>query len=174
MSYSLFSSDLIQYIVDPMTARPFNEHWQPMTDLCDPCLHHFDVIAKYETAQEDIQFVLQVSPLARSPGTGVWILPLGTKDPRISIEFMHLTFQHTKEGVWPLWSFSTSFQILGKLTKNLDLKRSHSGFFLSEFLPEFKKDFQVTSYTMGWEKAHMPSFHTDEFCKRNGTQIILR
>ncbi|KAM4721821.1 carbohydrate sulfotransferase 13 [Rhinophrynus dorsalis] len=54
--------EFLYYLVDPMTQReePFNEHWERVHSLCHPCIVHYDVIGKYETLEEDAQYLLQL------------------------------------------------------------------------------------------------------------------
>ncbi|KAM4652349.1 carbohydrate sulfotransferase 11-like [Discoglossus pictus] len=54
--------EFLYYLVDPMTQseEPFNEHWERVHSLCHPCIVHYDVIGKYETLEEDSQYLLQL------------------------------------------------------------------------------------------------------------------
>ena len=54
--------EFIQYLLDPKTPRPFNEHWRPISELARPCEIQYDVIGKYETMSEDVQYILKVGP----------------------------------------------------------------------------------------------------------------
>ncbi|XP_023660906.1 carbohydrate sulfotransferase 11-like [Paramormyrops kingsleyae] len=58
--------EFVYYLVDPRTQReePFNEHWEQIHSLCHPCLIHYDVVGKYETLEQDSNYVL------RQAGTG--------------------------------------------------------------------------------------------------------
>ncbi|CAH2312047.1 carbohydrate sulfotransferase 13 [Pelobates cultripes] len=71
--------EFVYYLVDPMTQKeePFNEHWERVHSLCHPCIVHYDVVGKYETLEEDAQYVLQLIgvgdsikfPSSKSPRT---------------------------------------------------------------------------------------------------------
>ncbi|KAJ3611996.1 hypothetical protein NHX12_020275, partial [Muraenolepis orangiensis] len=51
------------YLTDPDTARdgPLNEHWQTVSRLCHPCHIHYDLVGKYETLEEDANFLLRLA-----------------------------------------------------------------------------------------------------------------
>ncbi|XP_063071192.1 carbohydrate sulfotransferase 11-like [Engraulis encrasicolus] len=55
--------EFVRYLVDPATQReePFNEHWERVHSLCHPCLIHYDVVGKYETLEEDADYVLKLA-----------------------------------------------------------------------------------------------------------------
>ncbi|MEQ2207847.1 Carbohydrate sulfotransferase 11, partial [Xenoophorus captivus] len=54
--------EFIDYLVDPATQRdgPLNEHWQTVYQLCHPCHIHYDMMGKYETLEEDANYILQL------------------------------------------------------------------------------------------------------------------
>ncbi|MFT7812596.1 carbohydrate sulfotransferase 11-like [Arapaima gigas] len=51
------------YLVDPATQRegPLNEHWQTVYSLCHPCHIHYDLVGKYETLEEDANYILRLA-----------------------------------------------------------------------------------------------------------------
>nr|XP_057940620.1 carbohydrate sulfotransferase 11-like isoform X2 [Doryrhamphus excisus] len=55
--------EFVRYLVDPQTQReePFNEHWERVHSLCQPCLIHYDIVGKYETLEPDAQAVLSLA-----------------------------------------------------------------------------------------------------------------
>ncbi|XP_072322054.1 carbohydrate sulfotransferase 11 [Eucyclogobius newberryi] len=54
--------EFVGYLVDPATRRdgPLNEHWQTVHQLCHPCHIHYDLVGKYETLEEDANYVLRL------------------------------------------------------------------------------------------------------------------
>ncbi|OCT83346.1 hypothetical protein XELAEV_18025885mg [Xenopus laevis] len=54
--------EFLYYLVDPVTQReePFNEHWERVHSLCHPCIIHYDVVGKYETLEDDAEYLLQL------------------------------------------------------------------------------------------------------------------
>ncbi|XP_028673458.1 carbohydrate sulfotransferase 11 isoform X2 [Erpetoichthys calabaricus] len=52
--------EFVGYLTDPSTQReePFNEHWQTVYSLCHPCHIHYDLVGKYETLEEDSNYIL--------------------------------------------------------------------------------------------------------------------
>ncbi|KAM6987125.1 carbohydrate sulfotransferase 11 isoform 2-T2 [Aplochiton taeniatus] len=55
--------EFAEYLVDPATLRdgPLNEHWQTVYQLCHPCHIHYDMVGKYETLEEDANYVLRLA-----------------------------------------------------------------------------------------------------------------
>uniref|UniRef100_W5LFW8 Carbohydrate sulfotransferase n=1 Tax=Astyanax mexicanus TaxID=7994 RepID=W5LFW8_ASTMX len=55
--------EFTEYLVDPATRReaPLNEHWQTVYSLCHPCHIHYDLVGKYETLEEDANYVLRLA-----------------------------------------------------------------------------------------------------------------
>jgi len=49
--------EFVQHIIDPRN-RPFNHHWKPMYQLCQPCRIHYDFIGHTETMTEDSRYAL--------------------------------------------------------------------------------------------------------------------
>ena len=64
-------SELVDFVIDPTTARPFDRHWRPMSELCSPCQIGDDFIGHYETFHSDGAYVLNKlgvqSSVARIP-----------------------------------------------------------------------------------------------------------
>jgi dermatan 4-sulfotransferase 1 len=50
--------EFLQYLVDPVRAKPLNEHWEQIHRLCQPCAVHYDFIGWYETMATDAVYVL--------------------------------------------------------------------------------------------------------------------
>ena len=38
-------------------------HWAPMTSFCTPCFFHYDVIAKFETLNDDQNYLIHLAKL---------------------------------------------------------------------------------------------------------------
>ncbi|XP_061662129.1 carbohydrate sulfotransferase 11 isoform X2 [Syngnathoides biaculeatus] len=55
--------EFAEYLADPATRRdgPLNEHWQTVYQLCHPCHVHYDLVGKYETLEEDANYVLRLA-----------------------------------------------------------------------------------------------------------------
>ncbi|XP_062597653.1 carbohydrate sulfotransferase 11-like [Saccostrea cucullata] len=53
--------EFVKYITDDDTIERegFNEHWAQYVSLCQPCYVQYDFIGKYETIDEDVNFVLK-------------------------------------------------------------------------------------------------------------------
>ncbi|CAG0889644.1 unnamed protein product [Darwinula stevensoni] len=61
-NYSITFEEFVCFITDAKSSkeRKFNEHWQPIYELCSPCFIHYDFIGKYETLTIDAQKVLDL------------------------------------------------------------------------------------------------------------------
>jgi hypothetical protein len=51
--------ELVNYLVDPRTERPVNNHWRSAYELCDPCQFPYDFIGHYETFANDTAYVMR-------------------------------------------------------------------------------------------------------------------
>ncbi|KAI8503860.1 Carbohydrate sulfotransferase 11, partial [Branchiostoma belcheri] len=57
--------EFVKYLLDPKAHGPqLNEHWDHYVNLCHPCRIHYDVIGKYETLDQDVDYVLQKAGVA--------------------------------------------------------------------------------------------------------------
>ncbi|XP_055528656.1 carbohydrate sulfotransferase 11 isoform X2 [Wyeomyia smithii] len=57
--------EFVNYLLDEV-RHPHAEidmHWIPVTYFCTPCFFHYDVIAKFETLQEDQSYLISVAKL---------------------------------------------------------------------------------------------------------------
>ncbi|XP_077565762.1 carbohydrate sulfotransferase 11 isoform X2 [Stigmatopora nigra] len=61
--------EFAEYLADPATRRdgPLNEHWQTVYQLCHPCHIRYDLVGKYESLEEDADYVLRLAGAADSP-----------------------------------------------------------------------------------------------------------
>ncbi|KAG5845204.1 carbohydrate sulfotransferase 11 isoform X1 [Anguilla rostrata] len=55
--------EFAEYLVDPATLKegPLNEHWETVHSLCHPCHIRYDLVGKYETLEEDSNYVLRLA-----------------------------------------------------------------------------------------------------------------
>lgn len=51
--------EFIQYLLDVRRPVGMDIHWEPVSQLCNPCLLRYDFIGKFESLEEDANFVLQ-------------------------------------------------------------------------------------------------------------------
>ncbi|XP_034246572.1 carbohydrate sulfotransferase 11 isoform X2 [Thrips palmi] len=52
-------SEFVQYLLDEFReGREFDMHWAPIAEFCTPCHLHFEVIAKFETLEEDQNYLI--------------------------------------------------------------------------------------------------------------------
>ncbi|XP_054750526.1 carbohydrate sulfotransferase 11-like isoform X1 [Lytechinus pictus] len=57
--YDLTFSEFIRFLVDPYTDS-YNKHWSDIHSMCLPCDIDYDVIGKYETINEDADYILRL------------------------------------------------------------------------------------------------------------------
>ncbi|XP_052862243.1 carbohydrate sulfotransferase 11 [Anopheles cruzii] len=64
LKYPLFS-EFVNYLLDEIKHPHFeiDMHWVPMTHFCTPCFFHYDVIAKFETLEEDQNYLISIARL---------------------------------------------------------------------------------------------------------------
>lgn len=54
--------EFVSYVIDEWATRdkkPVDEHWRAMTDICYPCSIDYDIIGKFETMQQDVDYLLR-------------------------------------------------------------------------------------------------------------------
>nr|XP_029524745.1 carbohydrate sulfotransferase 8-like [Oncorhynchus nerka] len=51
--------DFVQYLLDVRQPVGMDIHWTPVSQLCSPCLLHYDFIWKFENMTEEANFLLQ-------------------------------------------------------------------------------------------------------------------
>jgi len=61
--------EFVAYLTTEVLKNPskYNEHWKPIHELCAPCAVHYDIIARYETLEDDAAFLLRL--IGESPKT---------------------------------------------------------------------------------------------------------
>uniref|UniRef100_A0A1B0DHX0 Carbohydrate sulfotransferase n=1 Tax=Phlebotomus papatasi TaxID=29031 RepID=A0A1B0DHX0_PHLPP len=70
--------EFVDYIINKIhNYRELNMHWTPITKFCTPCQVRFDIIAKFETLEEDQRYIIDkanighiVSPQWKNSGKG--------------------------------------------------------------------------------------------------------
>lgn len=53
-------SEFVSFLLDKKDLAIVNEHWRPYESLCHPCALSYDVIAKYESLEEDSERFLRL------------------------------------------------------------------------------------------------------------------
>ena len=53
--------EFVKFILDPETPRPLNAHWREYYKLCYPCLIQYDAVGKYDTFDDDVDYVLNTT-----------------------------------------------------------------------------------------------------------------
>lgn len=58
-------SEFVNYLLDEIKHPHFeiDMHWVPVTHFCTPCFFHYDVIAKFETLEEDQNYLIAIGRL---------------------------------------------------------------------------------------------------------------
>lgn len=54
--------EFVSYVIDEWAERdkkPVDEHWRSQVDLCHPCSIKYDIIGKYETMEQDVDYLLR-------------------------------------------------------------------------------------------------------------------
>ena len=53
--------EFVKYLLDLKgTSESYNTHWREYYKLCHPCMVQYDMIGKYETLEQDVDYVLKI------------------------------------------------------------------------------------------------------------------
>lgn len=77
--------EFVRYITDPVTTETegLNEHWDLYSSLCQPCLINYDFVGKYETLDDDIDYIMHdlgIDTFIQFPKRGAAYKKKRTKD----------------------------------------------------------------------------------------------
>ncbi|XP_071178637.1 carbohydrate sulfotransferase 11-like isoform X1 [Mytilus edulis] len=77
--------EFVRYITDPVTIETegLNEHWDLYSSLCQPCLINYDFVGKYETLDDDIDYIMHdlgIDTFIQFPKRGAAYKKKRTKD----------------------------------------------------------------------------------------------
>eukprot|EP00076_Gallus_gallus_P042117 XP_025007655.1 carbohydrate sulfotransferase 11 [Gallus gallus] len=88
--------EFVAYLIDPHTQReePFNEHWQTVYSLCHPCHIHYDLIGKYETLEEDSNYILQLAGVGNYLKFPTYAKSTRTTDEMTTEFFQNISSEH--------------------------------------------------------------------------------
>lgn len=92
-------TEFAEYLVDPATKReaPLNEHWQTVNTLCHPCHIHYDVVGKYETLEEDADYVLKLAGVPDSLHFPSYAKSTRTTDQMAAMFFKNISAQQQRQ-----------------------------------------------------------------------------
>nr|XP_040134951.1 carbohydrate sulfotransferase 11 isoform X1 [Ictidomys tridecemlineatus] len=88
--------EFVAYLIDPHTQReePFNEHWQTVHSLCHPCHIRYDLVGKYETLEEDSNYVLQLAGVGGALKFPTYAKSTRTTDEMTTEFFQNISSEH--------------------------------------------------------------------------------
>ncbi|XP_027524588.1 carbohydrate sulfotransferase 11 [Corapipo altera] len=88
--------EFVAYLIDPHTQKeePFNEHWQTVYSLCHPCHIHYDLIGKYETLEEDSNYILQLAGVGNYLKFPTYAKSTRTTDEMTTEFFQNISSEH--------------------------------------------------------------------------------
>ncbi|XP_030400587.1 carbohydrate sulfotransferase 11 isoform X3 [Gopherus evgoodei] len=88
--------EFVAYLIDPNTQReePFNEHWQTVYSLCHPCHIHYDLIGKYETLEDDSNYILQLAGVGSYLKFPTYAKSTRTTDEMTTEFFQNISLEH--------------------------------------------------------------------------------
>ena len=53
--------EFVKYLIDlKQSNEPYNAHWREYYKLCHPCMVQYDIIGKYDTLEQDVDYILKI------------------------------------------------------------------------------------------------------------------
>jgi hypothetical protein len=105
-------SEYVNFIVDEWKygSKWMDVHWTPITDLCLPCTMQYDFVGKFETLNEDVEFMLR----KLNENNLSWLFTSKRRQPRATLLWQQLMEELSHEQLNDLNSmFADDFRIFG-------------------------------------------------------------
>ncbi|XP_033889339.1 carbohydrate sulfotransferase 11 isoform X1 [Acipenser ruthenus] len=98
--------EFVDYLIHPTTQKeePFNEHWQTVYSLCHPCHIRYDLVGKYETLEQDSNYILRLAGVIDYLRFPTYAKSTRTTD-EMAAEFFQNISSHHQTQLFELYKF---------------------------------------------------------------------
>ncbi|MGH0129462.1 UNVERIFIED_CONTAM: hypothetical protein FKN15_075540, partial [Acipenser sinensis] len=98
--------EFVDYLIHPTTQKeePFNEHWQTVYSLCHPCHIRYDLVGKYETLEQDSNYILRLAGVIDYLRFPIYAKSTRTTD-EMAAEFFRNISSHHQTQLFELYKF---------------------------------------------------------------------